>query len=159
VWPDLKEEIELELAQMRRLLGTYANLREKMERAEPDDIQKAALAAFLHSFYNGVENISKRVAIHLDGGPPRGETWHSMLLERMAGPGTTRPAVITEPMRDRLRKYMDFRHFFRHAYTFELKWNRMAPLVLAAEETLKRLEAELAVFLSAIEPKAETEGS
>lgn len=153
MWPDLKEEIELELAQLRQLFDVFAVVRKKTESGEPDGVEMAALASFLHSFYNGVENISKRVAVHLDGGPPRGETWHSLLLDSVARASEGRPAVISEKLCKTLRDYLDFRHFFRHAYLFQLKWERMAPLVHAADDTFRQLEQELERFLSAIESK------
>jgi len=36
---------------------------------------------------------------------------------------------------------------FRHAYSFELKWNRMSHLVLGMRDALQRLARELTVFL------------
>jgi hypothetical protein len=44
---------------------------------------------------------------------------------------------------------MEFRHLFRHAYVFDLRWDRMKPLVLGCVETLKLLEDELDRFLPA----------
>jgi hypothetical protein len=43
---------------------------------------------------------------------------------------------------------MEFRHFFRHTYVFILRWDRMKPLVLGCEETLKLLEHELDQFFA-----------
>jgi hypothetical protein len=153
VWPELKEEIELELAQLWRHLEILASLREKIEQTEPNTVEVMALATFLHAFYNGVENVFKRVSIHLNGGPPRGEIWHSRLLDRMAQPGKNRPALISHFLRERLRYYLNFRHMFRHAYSFELQWSKMAPLVLEVQEVLRQLEAELEIFMQAIESK------
>jgi hypothetical protein len=41
---------------------------------------------------------------------------------------------------------MEFRHMFRHAYTFQLRWNKMTALILGCEETLKLVEVELDRF-------------
>jgi hypothetical protein len=40
-------------------------------------------------FYNGFENIFKRIAVELDGGLPDNEFWHRELLDSMAGRVTT----------------------------------------------------------------------
>ena len=44
---------------------------------------------------------------------------------------------------------MEFRHVFRHAYTFDLRWDRMKTLVLGCEETLQLVEGELDRFFEA----------
>jgi hypothetical protein len=72
VWLDLKEELELELAMLREHLESIAPLRRKCDVSAPDLVETMALGAFLHGFYNGIENGCKRIAIHMDGGPPRG---------------------------------------------------------------------------------------
>ena len=69
----------------------------------------------LHSFYNGVENIFKRIALELDGQLPNSRTWHRDLLNAMARPGPSRRAVISEELRDHLNEYLNFRHVFRSA--------------------------------------------
>jgi len=48
-----------------------------------------------------------------------------------------------------LDSYLDFRHFFRHSYVFDLRWDGMEALVLGCEETLKLLEDELDRFFEA----------
>jgi len=68
----------------------------------------------------------------------------------MARPSEMRPAVLSPELRTVLRNYLQFRHMFRHAYSFELKWNRMSHLVLGMRDTLRRLARDLAVFLDQI---------
>ncbi len=116
---------------------------------EPDQIDTVAWGAMLHSFYTGVENIFKRIALESEGAIPGGESWHSELLKSMAMPAANRPAVITTGLRDRLAEYLAFRHVFRSAYSFLLRWDRMAPLTFDCETTLRLLETELDVFLAA----------
>jgi predicted nucleotidyltransferase len=41
---------------------------------------------------------------------------------------------------------MEFRHVFRRAYTFDLRWDRMKTLILGCEDTLKLVEGELDRF-------------
>ena len=64
----------------------------------------------------------------------------------MAEATTAHPAIISESLRDHLRGYLTFRHVFRHAYSFELRWSKMAPLALEVDETLRRLEEDLDHF-------------
>ncbi|MFH0964327.1 MAG: hypothetical protein V2A58_09985 [Planctomycetota bacterium] len=148
---ELREEVELELAMLRRHLETFATLRQEVELREPDAVETMALAGMLQSFYNGVENIFKRVAVHCDGGPPSGGAWHRRLLASMADRGVKRLAVISEEFARELEGYLDFRHVFRGAYGFELRWRRMATLVKGCEGTLNGLEEELTAFFKARE--------
>jgi HepT-like protein len=152
VWPELKEEIELELAQLQRLMNEFAELRKKVKHTNPDTIELVALAGFLHTFYTGVENIFKRVEVQLDKKMSDGAFWHSQLLERMAQPSANHPPVISEKMRDMLRQYLNFRHVFRHAYSFELQWTKMAPLISESSNTFQLLEADLKRFIKESEP-------
>ena len=146
----LQKQVSVELEQLHRLLRIHQPLLDKCGSASPNQIELSALAAMLHSFYTGIENIFKRVAVEMDGGPPVGEIWHRRLLDSMTGANVARPAVIGFELRDVLRGYLDFRHVFRHAYTHELQWRKMSALVLGCQETFHRLEFEFEAFLSAL---------
>lgn len=151
MWHRLKKQLATERLQLNRLLETHHAILAKCRTAEPTVDEVPALASILHSFYTGIENAFKRIAVEMDGGVPSGEFWHSELLERMSSRASQRPAVISESLRLALERYLDFRHVFRHAYSFELKWSRMAPLVLELETNLNRFEEELDRFLRAME--------
>ena len=147
MWPELKEEIELELAQLQRLMNDFAELRKKVKNTDPDTIELVALAGFLHTFYNGVENIFKRIVVQRDKEASHGAFWHSQLLERMAQASANHSPVISEEMRDLLRQYLNFRHVFRHAYSFELQWRKMAPLVSESSSAFQLLKEDLKKFI------------
>jgi hypothetical protein len=53
--------------------------------------------------------------------------------------------VISGDLCERLSQYLTFRHVFRQAYTFDIRWDKMKPLVLACEATFKQLSEELSV--------------
>ncbi len=143
----LRKQVAVERQQLHRLLESYRPLLEKSMASPPGDIELSALAAMLHSFYNGIENIFKRAAVELGDPMPVGESWHQELLETMAEATRHRKPLISPGLRGRLKEYMEFRHFFRHAYVFSLRWDRMKGLVMGCEDTLHQLEAELDAFL------------
>lgn len=146
----LRREIDVEKELLRKLLDTHRPLFDVIVVREPSSIEISALAAMLHSFFTGIENVLKRIALHLDGGVPAGQAWHSRLLECMAEPTGQRAAVISIALRDTLRGYLAFRHMFRHAYSFDIHWSRMAPLVKACDHTLRRFEEELDAFVRSL---------
>lgn len=147
VWDRLRKQVALERQQLGTLFEMYRPLLQKCADNPPNEIELSALAAMLHSFYSGIENIFKRIAAEVDGRPPGGEFWHRELLDAMVKPGKARPAVLSSDLADRLDDYLQFRHVFRHAYTFNLRWDRMRSLALGCEETLHLLEDQLDEFL------------
>ena len=150
----LRKQTAVELEQLDRLIETHRPLLDKCAHETPSNIELSALAAMLHSFYTGIENIFKRVAVELDGALPRGEFWHRELLKAMTRPRQEYGLVISASLRDRLREYLEFRHVFRQAYTFQLQWEKMASLVLDCAEVFRSLQAELGAFLHTDEQDA-----
>ncbi|MGH9835203.1 MAG: hypothetical protein ACRD9Y_19455 [Blastocatellia bacterium] len=143
----LRDLIAVERKHLNRELALYRPLLSKCVNEAPNEIELAALAAMLHSFYGGVENIFKQIVTELGETLPEGKSWHRELLDLMTNPTASRATVISTEMSYRLDEYLSFRHAFRHAYSFRLRWDKMAPLTLGCEETLRLLEAELDVFL------------
>jgi hypothetical protein len=146
-WDRFRKQQATERAQLQRLLSGIHELLTKCRSKTPSEIELTALAATLHSFYTGIENIFKRVAQELEGEPVRGEAWHRELLLRMKTPTPCRPALLSEELHDALNEYLRFRHVFRNAYSFDLDWQKMSPLVLRMEATFQELEKELDDFL------------
>jgi hypothetical protein len=146
VWDDLREQVALERGQLQHLLRVHQSLLAKCAVSPPNDIELSALAAMLHSFYTGLESIFKRTTLELGDPMPGGESWHKELLDSMTEATRNRKPLLSSVLRVRLKEYMEFRHFFRHAYIFTLNWSRMKTLVLGCEETLQMVEGELDRF-------------
>jgi len=155
VSPKLAKQIRVELEILHRLLDRHPGLLDKCAREVPTALEIDALANMLHSFYTGIENIFKRIQVTVDELTDDAEFGHASLLDIMAQPSEKRPAVISQELRTVLRNYLQFRHMFRHAYSFELKWSRMSHLVLGMLDTLQRLTRELTVFLDQISKTSE----
>ncbi len=149
MWDKLRKEVAFERQQLHRLLEVHGSLVTKCAETPPTAVELSALAAMLHAFYNGIENILKRVADEVDRRIPSGQLWHQKLLLAMREPNDSLPAVLSPALSGHLREYLQFRHVFRHAYTFELDWEKMRPLVLGCQQTLAEFEKELDSFLRA----------
>ncbi|MFC1976285.1 hypothetical protein ACFLXQ_07790, partial [Chloroflexota bacterium] len=102
----------------------------------------------LHSFYTGIENIFKRIALEIDGDIPSSFASHSDLLTTMTHSNANRSPVISETLRVHLSAYLSFRHVFRHAYSFQLEWDKMRELVSQSEAIWQQLQMELDQFFS-----------
>ena len=122
----LEADIRDEMENLRQLSVEYYSIEKLLKRANEDVnfFDKAATGYFLHSFYNGCENIFSMIArfFENDLGP---QSWHRDLLKRMKLeiPGY-RPRLIDEETYLVLNEFRAFRHVFRHCYSFQLEWER-----------------------------------
>lgn len=151
MWLKLRKQVNVEIQQLNKLVEIHRPLLVKCRNSQPDEIETSALATLLHSFYTGIENIFKRIAMEVDSVTLRGDSWHHELLDSMARSNDKRQRVISPTLNDKLKGYLGFRHVFRQAYSFQLRWSKMSQLVLECEETLKQLETELSSFFESKE--------
>lgn len=141
----IHEDIEFELGEIDLLLEMYQNELLDIQRS-PDLVELTALAGVLHSFYNGIEKTLLIISKNIDKDVPADINWHKTLLERMAKPNKHRKAVLTDDMKKELLKYLGFRHFVRHSYSFHLKWERMEDLVKPIRTVWEKFKAEILAF-------------
>ena len=142
----LDEQIDYEIERLKELLLESRSLVDSSSEAASDATKRWALAAVLHAFYNGVENILKRIAIAYDGRPGKGNRWHIELLVQMSKATSKRPAVISDQLLSLLRGYLAFRHLFRSIYTQDLRWESMAELVEGVDGAFAKFQGELMCF-------------
>ncbi|MEW6687228.1 MAG: hypothetical protein AB1393_13665, partial [Candidatus Edwardsbacteria bacterium] len=109
-----------------------------------------AIASVLHSFYNGVENIFLSIAKGLDENVPKGDQWHRDLLVQMTQRTPKRNHVISDEMAQKLAEYLGFRHFYRHSYSFFLKWDEVEKLVTPLQKVWMQLKRELSLFMNSL---------
>lgn len=82
----LREEIAIELDALEVTVLELLALNQDLASREPSVREKAAAAAFLAQFYNGIENILKRINRYHNVPLPTGETWHTDLFQRFCSP-------------------------------------------------------------------------
>ena len=94
---DLREQIEIETAQIQRTLDEISSLRRDLSGRTPSVRELAAAALFLANFYNGVENILKRICRFQEVELPHGVDSHLELAEFFTQPLHGLPALLTPP--------------------------------------------------------------
>jgi len=147
----LISEIRFELEKILPLKDDMLLLKASFGDIEPDKFKCSAAGYLLHNFYNGVENIFKSIA-SVFGNKFDKEEWHSTLLKRMILEiEDVRPVVISKNLYKKLLDYKNFRHFFRHAYLFELDWNKMKELVDNFEKNLDQFQGEINEFIKQLQ--------
>jgi hypothetical protein len=148
------EQLRSEIEQIDELFEQFAELIASSVSSEPDLVQRAALASVLHSFYTGVEAILLTVAKRVDAQVPVGARWHRDLLDQSVAATDRRPAVLTAAVRTSLDRYLAFRHFFRQAYSFVLRWDDMRDLVTEVQQTWTDAKRDIERWLAETQPLA-----
>jgi hypothetical protein len=144
----LKVKIKFEISQIDKLISEAEPLLLICSEREPDFIERTALASILHSFYNGVESIFVLIAKNIDNQLPKDDRWHKALLDNMFNKTNTRSNVLEPVLKDSLIEYMEFRHFFRHAYSFQLDWNKMKKLGNNIKTEWEEIERGFVAFIA-----------
>lgn len=143
-----KEQIEFKINDIDRLFLEYELIFKKVENNVPDLFDMTILGSVLHSFYNGLENIFEVIAKNIDKDIPTGNKSHQELLHQMASENANRSEVINEEIYLSLREYATFRHFYRHAYSFQLNWEKMKPLVKNLMSVWNEVKLSLENFIN-----------
>ena len=124
---DLREEISIELENIKKTVKELASLKRDVKEREPTVREKTAAAAFLAQFYGGIENILKRISRFRNVPLPVGEMWHMELFKRFCGPPyPSLPPLFNSSLASELAPYRKFRHMVHHGYGFQTDWIRMA---------------------------------
>lgn len=140
----LKKYCEAEFENIETVMSDLSSVvKEKV--FEYSTTELAAIATFLHNIYNGTENILKRVLISKGLDIRKTLTWHRDLLKTAHENG-----VINDDLYGTLSEYLAFRHFFVHAYSFNLNWEALRPLVDNLQDTQKMFRASLISYLKPV---------
>jgi uncharacterized protein YutE (UPF0331/DUF86 family) len=143
---NLSEKVEAELEQIEQALREMPSARGMRELSV---LELAGTASLLNSFYHGVENILKQALRATGTALPTGAAWHRDLLQAACAHG-----IVSAGNRDRLAPYLAFRHFFTHAYGFELEVEQLQPLVRDVRAVRARFQTEVRRFVRAQERKS-----
>ena len=140
---NLKEKVEHEISRINGLFTNGKPLLDLCRIKEPDFIEASAAGSFLQSFYNGLESIILLIFKGIGEDIPNDLQWHKKLFEKAFEPTENRPLLFRKEYKEQLAEYLSFRHFFRHAYGYEIDWQRLKPLIGDVEELWKNLEKDL----------------
>ena len=124
----VRERVDAEFENIERVI---AEMPDSGRLANLSSLELAGLATLLHNFYNGLENIIKQVLIASGRELPQGASWHQYLLAQAASCDIISASTVEE-----LRKYLAFRHFFSHCYSFDLDKDRLIPLIEGIHRTI-----------------------
>ncbi|MBU0693312.1 MAG: hypothetical protein KKC11_01380 [Candidatus Omnitrophica bacterium] len=127
---ELKEDIFDEERAIEEVLERLFKIKAKFNTLSKEDYSvEPAMGTYLMNFYNGVENILKRIAKNYYFAMPKGESWHKELLNLAFNPPQEKVAIFSREIAERLHAYRNFRHRFISGYGFQLKGEKMIGLI------------------------------
>lgn len=133
----LRAETQVQIGEIERI---YAKLEERKRKRGKTGIE--SLAYQLHNLYCAFEDLFKIIANTFENHIQDKSQYHLELLKRMTMPiEGVRPSLLSQKSYVLLDNLRSFRHFFRHAYSYELD-ERKVKIVLEDAITLRELYRE-----------------
>ncbi|MCA9732726.1 hypothetical protein KC799_11395 [candidate division KSB1 bacterium] len=132
---NIRLRVEAEFENIEKVIGKIPTADKLPYLSE---IELAGVATFLHNFYNGIENILKQCLLIKKIVVPKSEFWHKELLEK-----ATEDNIISDSTNKNIREYLAFRHFFIHAYAFDIYAEKMERLVENIQPTSNIFKSEI----------------
>lgn len=153
----LKAEVD---SQIKEIEEIFLEIDDRRKGAARSKTKLESLAYKLHNLYCAFEDLSKIVARHFENQVEDIAKFHKELLKRMSlRIEGVRPALFSERAFKLLDDLRAFRHYFRHAYAHELKFEKLKPVLEASDGVRALYKNEIKGFLSEIEAWSNAENS
>ena len=128
-YKELKEDLTDEEKAIDETLERLLNARNEFDAKKRNYLVEPAMGTYLMNFYNGIENIIKRIVKGYYLTFPKGASWHKELLNLSSNPPSEKIALFNGNIGERLHAYRNFRHRFVSGYGFQLKGEKMLELI------------------------------
>ncbi len=146
-YQELKEDIIDEQKAIEETLVRLREVRSRFDSKYKDYCTEPAMGTYLMNFYNGIENIIKRISRQYYHTMPKGRSWHKELLELAFNPPNGKTVILNQGIVDRLHLYRGFRHRFVSGYGFQLKGEKMLELTDNIESLWDDIKESVSLFL------------
>jgi len=141
------QKVKFEISQIDMLLDETTPLLKLAQMKTPDMVEIAALGLFLHSFYNGIENIIKFIMKEKYDNLPSGNKWHKKLLDLCFIKTNDQKELFNENLKIVLDDYLRFRHFIRNTYSYKIKWELMEDLILNINKNWNDIKNDIVNYI------------
>lgn len=155
-WHDLREEVAIQVDAIELTLQEIASLHLDVAGREPTQREVAAAGLFLANFYNGIENILKRLCRFYSVALPLGDNWHIQLVQAFCQPPQSGlPVLLDDALAQSLAPYRRFRHVVYHGYGVQFRWHDLLPGIKQAAHVWSSFHLAVETHLIEIDPTSE----
>jgi len=128
-YKELKEDVTDEEKAIDETLERLLCVKDEFDLKNRSLLVEPAMGTYLMNFYNGIENILKRIAKTYYLTAHEGGSWHKELLSLSTNPPSEKIALFNKDIEEKLHAYRNFRHRFVSGYGFQLKAEKMLELI------------------------------
>lgn len=139
----LKEYCESEFENIDIIIKEIGEL--LLKAPDLNKIELVALGTFIHNFYNGIENILKRIFQYKNIILKDAPGYHKFLLKK-----AKEESIINDALCNSLYKFLTFRHFFIHGYSFMIELDKLRILVDNIENTYKNFKLVIHDYINSL---------
>ena len=76
-----------------------------------------------------------------------GTKWHKDLLSKAFEKSDKEINIFRDELKVSLNEYMQFRHFVRHTYGFQLKWEKMKKLLFDMNTIWEMIKEDIKIYI------------
>ena len=147
-YKELKEDVLDEQKAMDETIKRLLGAKEKFDPQKQDNLTEPAMGTYLMNFYNGIENILKRVSKEYYLIMPAGNSWHKELIVLSHNAPGGKIPIFDQGLAERIIPYKNFRHRFVSGYGFQLKGEKMLELIDNVESLRDDIKKALSEFFN-----------
>ena len=145
----LKAEID---AQIKEIEKIYYEIEDRQKGAKRNKAKLESLGYKMHNLYCAFEDLFLIVARYFENQIKDFNQYHKELLRRISlSVEGVRPRLISEEAYQELDELRAFRHFFRHAYSYELRYEKIKISLNSARRLKDLYQKDIAQFLETVE--------
>ena len=147
-YKELKEDVLDEQKAIDETIERLLKAKESFHPQRQDYLAEPAMGTYLMNFYNGIENILKRISKEYYSIMPTGNSWHKELLNLSYNAPKGKIAIFDQGIVEKLVTYRNFRHRFISGYGFQLKGEKMLELIDNIESLWDEVKKAIAEFFT-----------
>ena len=148
----LIEEAETEFENLEETIREVNELLLIVSKKVPSNIEKAAAIQYLSQYYNGIENILKRIIKYKKIPLIKSEQWHTELLDSFElNSNKSKFPLFNNTLMEHLNSYKKIPHVVRQGYNFQLDWERLSVALKYMEPVYNSFKNIITEYINNIE--------